>query len=200
MKFNIVPDTKKALQKGFITLLVILAFLGGVFVAKLYFDRLVGQKNDEYSKELTTLQEQIVRKETTHTKEISLLKSEYEKSLRQKIVREIAKDGSSKETIETAVNERKVDVIEKEVIVEKEKLVYVDRVVAKEIENVVIANNIKHWSLGFAIEPQLSVPYFDSFSLDIGYSLGSNVEVFAGYSNNLKFNEPSYKVGVRVKF
>jgi len=200
MKFDIFPDSKKALQKGFILLLVILAFLGGVLTAKFYFDDVVGQKKEEYSKELTTLQESLHEKEITHSKEVSLLKSEYEKSLKQKVIRETKPDGSSKETIETAVNEHKVEEVVKEVEKVVEKLVYVDRVVEKEIEKVVVANNTKHWSLGVSIEPQLSIPYFNKFNIDLGYSLFSNLDVFMGYDNSLKFDSPSYKIGFRVRF
>jgi hypothetical protein len=200
VRFNILPDSKKALQKGFILLLVILAFLGGVLVSNRYYGAATGQKKEEYEASLSILKESIHQKELTHSKEISLLKSEYEKSLKQKIIRETKPDGSSKETIETDTQEKATQ--EQVVIKEVEVVKYIDRVVEVEkvVEKRAIITNNTNWSLGVSIEPKLSVPYFDSFSLDVGYSLLNNLDVFMSYDNNLKFSEPSYKIGFRVRF
>lgn len=200
MNFDIFPDSKKTLKNLFVIFLIVTSFLGGLLVSKSYFDRLVGQKNEEYSKEISVLKETLHEKEVTHSKEVSLLKSEYEKSLKQKIIRETQADGSSKEVIENDVNETKKETIE--VVKEVEVIKYVDRVieVEKVVEKKVIITNNTNWSLGVSIQPQLNVPYFNNFTVDLGYSITNNIDVFTSYSNNLEFNNDTYSLGIRIRF
>jgi len=200
MKFNILPDTKRALQKWLILFLIITSFLGGVLVSNRYYDGLVAQKNEEYSKEISSLKENFHQKELTHSKEVSLLKSEYEKSLKQKVIRETQADGSFKEIIETDTQENGSQ--EKVVVKEVEAIKYIDRVVEveKTVEKKVIITNNTNWSLGVSVSPSLEPPYMNDFSLSIGYSIFSNLDIEASYSNNLKFEKPVYQIGFRVRF
>jgi len=200
MRFDIFPDSKQTLKNLFVLFLVLMSFLAGVLVTKSYLEHAVGQKNEEYSKEISSLKESIYQKELSHSKEVSLLKSEYEKSLKQKVIRETKADGSSKETIETDTQEKASQ--EQVIIKEVEVVKYIDRVVEVEkvVEKKVIITNNTNWSLGVSIEPQLSVPYMNAFSLSVGYSLFSNFDIEASYSNDLEFTSPSYKIGLRIRF